>query len=226
MYVNITKYDVTTKELKLKSVLQHSEFLYRLTLNIISEHYEQHLRHRITTGSTTSSSLPEHSLNLSASLWSFKRFTENCLSIFAVLPGIVEQYCVGSEQGRAVRLEGRMISHSKPRQHGLSSIWDMPAQYNGLIRIMVVVTGLVFLQVILSICTLNTIQYLQVFFVRGVLWCRQSQDRSYFCLFIPHIIQQKTIMAGKSSFFMIFTFMKYVYFGCFYPRWSIVWATW
>lgn len=78
---------------------------------------------------------------------------------------MAEQYCVGSEQGRAVRLEGRMIIHSKSQQHGLCSIWDMPAQYNGLIRIMVVVTGFVFLQVILSICTLNRIQYLQVFFL-------------------------------------------------------------
>lgn len=60
---------------------------------------------------------------------------------------MVEQYSVGSEQGRAVRLEGRIITHSRPLQHGLLS---MPAQYNGLIRIIVVVTGFV-LQVILSV---------------------------------------------------------------------------
>lgn len=81
---------------------------------------------------------------------------------------MAERYCVGSEQGRAVRLEGRMIIHSKP-QHGLCSICSMPARYNGLIRIMVVVTGFVFLQVILSIRTLHRIQYLQVFFCQSAV---------------------------------------------------------
>lgn len=80
----------------------------------------------------------------------------------------VEQYCVGSEQGRAVRLEGSMIIRYKPQQHVRCSVLDMPAQCNGLIRIMVVVTGFVSLQVILSICTLNRIQYLQVFFCQRV----------------------------------------------------------
>ena len=54
----------------------------------------------------------------------------------------------------------------------------MPAQYNGLIRIMVVVTGFVFLQVILSICALNRIQYLQVFFCQRELFLFVYTERN------------------------------------------------
>lgn len=79
-----------------------------------------------------------------------------------------------------------MINHFKPQRHGPSTTRDMSVQHNGLIRIMVVVTGFVFLQVIPPERTGNTIQSLPIRFDRGTLSRRtRTESRSYFCLFTP-----------------------------------------
>lgn len=216
----MTQYPCKAKELKLKRASDQSESVHRLISEKVSnicvtdkQQDQQPLHHDPNTAW----------ISPRASLESQKVHWKPPLAVSAALPGMAERYCVGSDRGRAVRPEGRMIIHSKPRQHGLCSIWDIPAQYNGLIRIMVVVTGFVFFQVILSICTLNRIQYLQVYFVRGLLQCRHGANTGALsvCLRRAQANRKCSAIMAKNHLFSApcFPFMKYVYSGCFYLTW-------
>lgn len=83
---------------------------------------------------------------------------------------------------------------------------------------MVVVTGFIFLQVILPICTVNRIQYLQVFFVKGCFKVDMQpiQVDAFLFVYTKRIEQKMLSYYGKQIIFVfcsVFSIHK-IYIFC------------